>query len=650
MQANNSISVTANLGLVDLPSNATTNYRYYILPEVQTITANQNDTTTVMLSVLVNQYGSDFSGFKLVDETGADINYQLVGSQQFATNSVNTYRVTIPAGKTLQHVRASSNKCNLEGKQYNKALTCSNDAEINLVKLGHGILSVEPSMFNMSESYASQVIKLTNTGSGNVSSINYPAFDVPFSVSNNNCESVSRLAPQQSCTMTINYESTNSTSGQITPVFSYDDDNDVSTDPKNTEIVIPYIGKTTTSFSVLEVSPYSASLTAENSRKVFTITNLAGGNTSGVTISSWTLPTLPAPLELESTNCYAIGANGPAPSPTTKPLNVGDSCVYTIKYSSAESAGESSLAFNYNNGIDEQITNVAIDWVIYRPISFEQYAYITNYGQNMVTKCVINNTGSLTSCEDSGASGLDGPVGIAVRNTGTSVYIVNSNNNLVIRCQVDSDNNLTDCGDSGATGLNLPTGIAFGSSGSYVYITNNGTNSVVKCSVTSNGFFDECADANVADLDSPWSIALSRTQNFVYITNISGVIFRCDVDPADGTLSGCTSMPTYISQLVAIALNSSGTEAYTAHIAPQNIVQSCTINGADFENCPSITDLDSPIAIAINYSKPFGYIANFSSSSILKCAIDEDEKMRDCVDSGIVINEPHGIAIWSPPE
>lgn len=659
LQANNSISVTANLGLVNLPSNATTDYRYFILPEVQTITANSSGNTTVMLSVIVNQYGSDFSSFKLVDETGADINYKLVGSQQQTeSNSVNTYQVTIPAGKTLQHVRASSNKCDLEGKQYNKALTCSNDAEINLVKLGHGILSVEPSMFNMSESYASQVIKLTNTGSGNVSSINYPAFDVPFSVSNNNCESVSRLAPQQSCTMTINYESTNSTSGQITPVFSYDDDNDVSTDPKNTEIVIPYIGKTTTSFSVLEVSPYSASLTAENSRKVFTITNLAGGNTSGVTISSWTLPTLPAPLELESTNCYAIGANGPAPSPTTKPLNVGDSCVYTIKYSSAESADQASLAFNYNNGIDEQTTNVAIDWVTYTQPVFEQYAYITNYDDS-VTKCSIAANGDLTDCAHTGGT-FTRPSGIAITPTKTHAYIITNSEDdpaVVTRCTIEpADGSLFDCQDAGATDVAYSSAIAIDSSGTYAYITNYYSGTVTYCvidPITAN--FAGCADSG-ATFSLPRGVALNQSGAIAYVTNSnSSIISGCDVGGGgDDILSNCTSNDFSPLGLTGIAINSTGNRAFITS-TNDNYLFSCPVTGKSISlgGCSYTPNdvLDNPYGVALNADETIVYVVNYSNETVSKCAIAGGGTITGCTDSGATnLHGSNSIAIWSPPE
>ena len=369
-----SISVTANLGLVDVPN---TQNQYYILPSAQTIISNVTGSTTVMISVWVKQASEGLSSLRLVDEAGAALSYVTVGTPSYALNSVNTYLVTIPAGKTLQHIQALSNVCETLNNGDNNYTACSNDADVNLAVQGNGILSIQPTQFNLSESYNSQVITLTNTGTGDVSSITYPTFSTPFSVVTNNCSSLTKLIAGQSCTLTVKYTA-GVTSGESTAVFGYDDDNNVATEPKNTSIILGYTAavgpgpdpEPATPFSTLSVTPSPASLTAENPRKVFTITNTPGGSTAGVTIAGgWTLPTLSAPLELESTNCYASdGLVGLAdPSPTTNSLAVGASCTYTIKYSSAVSAGSATLPFTYNNGINSQTTNVAIDWSQYTP-------------------------------------------------------------------------------------------------------------------------------------------------------------------------------------------------------------------------------------------------------------------------------------------
>ena len=363
-----SISVTANLGLVDIP---TTNNDYYVLPSDQVITGSATQATTAYVSVWVKQVGDGLNSLKLADETGTYLSYVAIGTPSYTLNSVNSYKVTIPAGKTIQHIQALSNTCTTVNIGINDSSACSNDADVNLVLQGNGILSVQPSQFSMSDSYESQVITLTNTGTGTVNNIVYPDWaslvQGQFTLSENNCASFSKLSAGQSCTITLRYTA-NTTSGAITPVFNYNDDNNSGTEPKNTEIIIPYTGTLpATPFSVLTIQPSSVSLSESSSRRVLTITNTVGGNTSGVTIpAGWTLPNLASPLEFESTNCLPDGLHSPV---TTKALSVGDSCIYTIKYSNAESAGKTSLVFTYNNGIDSgQITNVAVDWSALVPV------------------------------------------------------------------------------------------------------------------------------------------------------------------------------------------------------------------------------------------------------------------------------------------
>ena len=358
-----SISVTANLGLVDIPN---TNNEYYILPSDQTIQGSATSPTTAYVSVLVKVAGEGLNSLKLVDETGKELSYTPVGNPRYTVNSVNSYKITIPAGKTLQQIQALSNVCTTLNSGENNNTACSNNAEVNLASQGSGILAIQPTQFNMSGSYTTQVITLANTGTGDISSIVYPNWaslgQGQFTLSGNNCTNLSKLSAGQSCTITLSYTA-GSNSGQITPVFSYDDDNNSGTAPKNTEIVIPYTGTSpSVPFSVLTIQPSSVSLSEASPRRVLTITNTAGGNTAGVTIpEGWTLPSLPSPLELESTNCYAIG--GVNTTSATKSLNVGASCTYTIKYSNASAAGQTSLAFTYYNGIaSEQVSNVAVDW------------------------------------------------------------------------------------------------------------------------------------------------------------------------------------------------------------------------------------------------------------------------------------------------
>ena len=70
-----SISVTANLGLVNIPS---TQNSFYILPSDPVVAANGNQATLVEVSILTQSGAAAFDNLKLVDETGAVLNYTQV--------------------------------------------------------------------------------------------------------------------------------------------------------------------------------------------------------------------------------------------------------------------------------------------------------------------------------------------------------------------------------------------------------------------------------------------------------------------------------------------------------------------------------------------------------------------------------------------
>ena len=288
LQAGGSISVTANLGLVDVPN---TSNEYYVLPSDQTVQGSTGSPSTVYVSVWVKQAGAGLNSLKLVDELGTDLTYVAVGTPSYAVNSVNSYKVTIPAGKTIQHIQVLSNTCTTLNNGENNNTACSNDADVNLAQSGVGILAIQPNYFNMSSSHESQVVTLQNVGTANITAMQMPVIAAPFSVAPNSNTCTSNLAIGASCQLTLIY-TPGSTSGDGSYVVDYNN----GTSTVNTTVTIPYIGTTpATPFSILTIQPSSISLSESSARRVLTITNTAGGNTAGVPISSWTLPTLSAP-------------------------------------------------------------------------------------------------------------------------------------------------------------------------------------------------------------------------------------------------------------------------------------------------------------------------------------------------------------------
>ena len=308
LQAGGSISVTANLGLVDVPN---TSNEYYVLPSDQTVQGSTGSPSTVYVSVWVKQAGAGLNSLKLVDELGTDLTYVAVGTPSYALNSVNSYKVTIPAGKTIQHIQVLSNTCTTLNNGENNNTACSNDADVNLAQSGVGILAIQPNYFNMSESRESQVVTLQNVGTANITAMQMPVIAAPFSVLANTCTGITSLKPADSCSVTIGYTA-GSSSGQGSYVVNYNN----GTSAVNTTATIPYVGTSPAEVGVLTAAPASVSLTGNNAEQLISLTNTSN---SGV-VSKLVLPTLSSPLELKS----------PSSCVNDQTLAAGASCTYRI--------------------------------------------------------------------------------------------------------------------------------------------------------------------------------------------------------------------------------------------------------------------------------------------------------------------------------
>lgn len=343
-----SISVQAYLGLVDTPN---TENSYFVLPETKTIVLKDGKPTVqAMVSVWIKKADKNLNTIKLTDENGQPLTfYPAQGSTpNYAVNSVNTYVVDIPANKSVQHIQALSNVCDVANNTGDNYNACSNNATVFLSISGSGVLSVEPGYINMSESYNSQVITLFNSGDANVKNITSTIDKLlpQFRVIDNNCGDI--LTPSALCTMKLVY-TPNTTSGFEQLIFSYNDSNAKSIELRSAAVNFSYTGTNPSPFSVLLASPSIVHLDTNNKQESIVLTNVPGGVSVGATITNLSMPTLLPPLRLVSNTCAAT-------------LAVGSSCSYVIDYS-GKSSGNTSLGFEYNNGVSAQTTAVQVDWV-----------------------------------------------------------------------------------------------------------------------------------------------------------------------------------------------------------------------------------------------------------------------------------------------
>lgn len=162
------------------------------------------------------------------------------------------------------------------------------------------------------------------------------------------------------------------------------------------------------------------------------------------------------------------------------------------------------------------------------------FAYLI--ATNGVYYCPINYSGSLGQCTLSW-SGTN-PQNIAF--SSSNAYITDRNANKVYTCMINSTSGeLSSCRDSGATGLNMPVGVAL--SENYVYITNNATGTVTSCQIGNSGLLSSCQTATT-NLGTPAGITINSS--IAYIADTPNfAIHKCAVNSRLGTLDFCETLP-----------------------------------------------------------------------------------------------------------
>lgn len=82
--------------------------------------------------------------------------------------------------------------------------------------------------------------------------------------------------------------------------------------------------------------------------------------------------------------------------------------------------------------------------------------YFTNYGGRTVTKCSIGNDGRVSGCSNV-LTTMWSSSSIVV--SGAHAYIAQGSDHAVLHCDVGADGTLSNCRNSGASGLNYPMGL-----------------------------------------------------------------------------------------------------------------------------------------------------------------------------------------------
>jgi 6-phosphogluconolactonase (cycloisomerase 2 family) len=195
-------AVNVTIGLVSIPTNS---YQLYLLPTNQTLNTS-TESQSVLFSVLIESTTTAPLNLTNADGTTLSPSPVLISptpsSGIYVAGSVATFSVSyLPSAQTGTSLLVA-NSASCSGNN------CSNQASVNFVESGAGILTIAPSNVNVSPSYTTQVYTLTNTGGSNIS-VTLPSVSAPFSLVSNCGSSPFSLAPApgagSSCTYTLTY-------------------------------------------------------------------------------------------------------------------------------------------------------------------------------------------------------------------------------------------------------------------------------------------------------------------------------------------------------------------------------------------------------------------------------------------------------------
>lgn len=649
------LSLTANIGLVDTPN---TQNILYILPTTQTANAAASGSTIVMLSVLVkNTATENIQSIALVDQNGTALNGSIVGvaPTSYPKNTVVTYSVQVPAGIDLQKVQAvayngTTAVCALNTGA-NNASACSNIATINLSAQGTAILQVDPTLVYMSESYASQVFTLTNTGMTGLSSLTVPTFSAPLSVATNGntCKDVTSLSVGQSCKFTVQY-AVESVSAKHDYTFSYFNGNQ----SVQTQASIVTLG--TVPSALIFADPTTLSLTSTNPTQTVTFTNFGRAD---ATITNVLLANSSV-VESVSTTCVS---GEKLVSPVTSLDGIAGSCTYTVTYK-AGVGGATALNFTYNNGVTPgQVTSVPIN---YAGVAINATLHYGSESGPIFTEPAIANTDQLyvvfalsnaspttesqavqvTSSNNSrlNATSMGSSCSLSYESPSCSVIVTaGGNRGLANLSYSDTTEPLILISPESSAVIYVST--------AYVYVANlangstalHGKNDIYKCLRNSNDgtLFNNCKAQNVPMQISNPSFhpnALIFTfnddgVNYLYATDSSnnGSIVKCVPNQStNGNLTECqvTGSPTAFSNVQSFNNDYNlghGGESNILYISNQSGsawgVSTCIASAEDgsLSNCnwqnpfaSSHADLVGFVSVGSSYGFPIESYANVS--------------------------------------
>lgn len=422
----NSLSLTANIGLTDVPAIAEAGNNNITFLYSKTIAASTTGDNLISIVAYVHSSEGNYNTINLTDVNGNLLNFSTLsgnsgnGLTNLTTGSIVTFLLTIPAGASGSYnFYAQTMENGAVVKQGTKA------NPINLTNATYGVLVVQPTEFKLSamESYTSQTITYTNIGNGEVSDLSIVQPTAPLSLSSNNCGS--SLAAGASCTVVLNSQAAAGTAGSGSLVTNYNNGGGSQT----TTSQYNYAGVNAESgLSIVATNNFNFSTNTVNYSES---TQVLLTNTGNVSESNFVFSFNPSTYF-----SVAVGTSGTpcalSGNTVTNALAAGQSCSVTLIYTNA-TISSAITQMNVDYRYDGKTANPETKTIHYdttqatanllvNPNSHNFGTIIANSSESKTESFTITNSGpdNITSLLTSSISGINASYFTLLSSTGAN--------------------------------------------------------------------------------------------------------------------------------------------------------------------------------------------------------------------------------------
>lgn len=395
--SNKSLSLTANIGLTDIPTVADPGNNDIIFLYSKTIVANPDSGSLVSIVGYVNASNSDYNTINLTDKNGNPLNFSVLsgnsgnGLTNLTTGSLVTFLLTIPAG--------TGGEYDFYAQTMKDGTVVQSGTRANPIKVAnatYGVLNVQPSAFQLlaAESYTTQTITYTNIGNGELTGLTIQSPAEPISIASNTCGS--SLLAGASCTLVIKSNASPGVSGSGSIVSTYNGGGTTQISAShynyaglNAESGISLVASNNFAFTANTVN------ISESTQVV--LTNTGNVNESGFIFSFTPSSYFTITTGVSGTPCSLSG------NTVTNTLPAGQSCSITLTYTNnviGNGSTQMEVNYSYNGNIASPeiktltyTTTQATANLLVSPSTYNFGTIIANDLESKTESFVITNSG-----------------------------------------------------------------------------------------------------------------------------------------------------------------------------------------------------------------------------------------------------------------